>query len=107
MASLKLDARTKCCFGKTVMFVLLYSTRGLVYNRTLPLQEGITWNILSRLLICDLETVIFLGNDPEVCTARSFLYHYIGVCIITRLNDSRRNHPPSTDPLTYLHINDR
>lgn len=38
-----------------------------VYSRELPVQEWmkLTGSILSRLLVCDVKAVIFLGNDPE------------------------------------------
>lgn len=47
---------------------IIFDMRISVYSRTLPAQEGmkLTSNILSRLSVCDLKAVIFLGNDPEL-----------------------------------------
>lgn len=85
-----------------VCFITFYMRIG-VYSRTLPVQEGmkLTWNIMSRLLICDLKEVIFLGNDPEVrvCTDWSFV-----VYIITGLNNLSRKHHRSSNLFTLSMI---
>lgn len=61
----------------------------------------LTWSVLSRLLVCDVKAVTFLGMTQKHDSA--LLGVSCSVSVHCVLNDITGKHPLSTYPVPYLH----